>query len=111
MLLIKLWRRRSFSCRGTKLLNFNVLFRIAEHEKKLIEAVWQALHGAWVCDDACNSQGAIQSRLRVAQLIEDSCLANLEFSEQRGLDRCVQADALRRAGEFQRAKELLQHMQ
>ncbi len=90
---------------------FYLCFHIVEHETKLVEAAWQALHAAWTCDDVRNKQGAIRSRLRAAKLIDDSRSANLEFSEQLGLDRCIQADALRRAGELQRAKELLQHTQ
>ncbi|CAF4516981.1 unnamed protein product [Rotaria socialis] len=69
---------------------------LLENENSLAEAAWQALRAAWTCDDANNQQGAVP---------------NLEFSSQLGLDRCIQADALRRAGEFQRAKELLQHQQ
>ncbi|CAF1037993.1 unnamed protein product [Rotaria sp. Silwood1] len=84
---------------------------LLEHEKNLVEAAWQALRAAWTCDDAHNEQGAVRSRLRAAKLIDDSRSANVEFSKQLGLDRCIEADALRRAGELQRAKELLQHMQ
>ena len=82
-----------------------------EHETKLVEAVWQALRGAWACDDHGSVQGAKHCRQRAAQLIEDSRAANLEFSKQHSLDRCIQADALRRAGEFERAKQVLQHVQ
>lgn len=82
-----------------------------EHEKKLVEAVWQALRGAWACDDQGSVEGAKQCRLRAAQLIEGSRSANLEFSKQRSLDRCIQADALRRTGELERAKQVLQHVQ
>ncbi len=77
----------------------------------MVEAAWQTLRAAWACDDAHNLQGAASSRLRAAKLIDDSRSANLEFSKQVGLDRCIQADILRRAGELQRAKELLQHPQ
>ncbi|CAF3605884.1 unnamed protein product, partial [Rotaria sp. Silwood2] len=81
------------------------------HEKSLVEAAWQALRAAWACDDSNNEQGAVRSRLRAAKLIDESRSANVEFSKQLGLDRCIEADALRRAGEHQRAKDLLQHMQ
>ncbi|CAF5089844.1 unnamed protein product [Rotaria magnacalcarata] len=84
---------------------------LLENENSLVNAAWQALRAAWTCDDANNQQGAVRSRLRAVKLIEDSRSANLKFSNQHGLDQCIQADALRRAGEFQRAKELLQHQQ
>lgn len=82
-----------------------------EQEGKFAGAAWQALRGAWSCDDSAMTEGAKQCRIRVAQLIDRTRSANLEFCQQRGLDRCIEADALRRASEFQRAKEVLQHLQ
>ena len=81
---------------------------ILERESGFVEAVWQAIRGSWICDDERAIEGAKQCRLRAAKLIEECRTAGIQFNDKRGIDLCVEADLLRRAGDFERAKTILE---
>ena len=73
---------------------------------RFARAGWTALLAAWACDDHSEEQGARRCRLRAIELWGEAEAAG-EVIVQHGLPatQLLLADVLRRAGDFERARE------
>lgn len=64
------------------------------------EAIWAAIHAAWVCDDASAIVAADQCRQRAIDLIRRAQAQGISFAEGAGVEQGILADLLRRSGQF-----------
>ena len=80
---------------------------LLEHAERWVEASETALWAAWAADDAGADEAAIRARRRVLGLLDEVRRRGEHYIEDPGAETLVMADIARRAGEFDRATELL----
>lgn len=80
---------------------------VAETAGELSEAGWAALHGAWAADPADSGEGARSLRIRAARLFQECRRRGHAYGRDRTFEISLVANILRRAGEFERAVEIL----
>lgn len=80
---------------------------IQEGTGRIPEAVWDAVHAAWICDDEGKEEQAKACRMRASELI-DQLDEDESFTDNEITDLCVHADLLRRSGKFKPALDLVE---
>jgi len=80
---------------------------LLEHAERWVEAAETALWAAWAADDAGDTEAARQARHRALDLLAEVRLRNLHYIEDPNAETLVMADIARRAGEFDRASDLI----
>lgn len=73
----------------------------------LATATWGYIHAAWVCDDANQVEQASKCRRRAAELLVLAEAEGQRVCDQDGLSTAIHVDLLRRAGEIERARQVL----
>jgi hypothetical protein len=73
---------------------------ISEASGDLRSAGWAAVHAAWVCDDAKETDGAARCRKRATEIFHRARKTGVKFTEQAGGEEALLADLLRRNQEF-----------
>jgi hypothetical protein len=76
-----------------------------EHARDYAAAGWASLRAAWACDDAHNDPAARFCRVRAASNFERASQLGQHFVEPPVAGGLLLTDVLRRAGEFERARE------
>jgi hypothetical protein len=79
---------------------------ILESKDEFAKAGWANIHAAWVCDDNELKSSADKCRNRAIALIQNADKNQQSFAEQKGLDRVILVDLLRRTGQFDEALEI-----
>jgi hypothetical protein len=69
------------------------------------EAGWTSLHAAWVCDDAGDDGAAAAARRQAIALWKQGKARGISFMEDLPSEFALATDVLRRAGEFDQARE------
>lgn len=74
----------------------------------LSEETWDFVHAAWACDDSQNHEQASECRRRAAEtfLIAEHC--GEKVTDQEGATTAILVDLLRRSGQFDRAKYIIE---
>ncbi len=73
----------------------------------LASATWAHIHAAWACDDAKQEVLASNCRKEAAKLLVLAESKGQRISDQRGLSTAILVDLLRRAGEQEKARQVL----
>ncbi|MEI8257906.1 MAG: hypothetical protein WCJ30_19695 [Deltaproteobacteria bacterium] len=76
-----------------------------------VDAAWQSVYAAWVCDDAGDREGAVHSRERAIELFDRAIAAGLTISDEGWDDAAVTVDLLRRAHRYDDAIERAENAQ
>lgn len=69
------------------------------------DAGWSALHAAWASDDAGDAASARECRLEAIRLWKHGKTHQQDFGDSTGLEFAIVVDVLRRAGEWEEARE------
>ena len=80
---------------------------LLEHADRWVEAAETALWSAWAADDAGADEDAVRARRRVLDLLGEIRRRGEHYIENPEAETLVMVDVARRAGEFERAAELL----
>ena len=80
---------------------------LLEHAERWVEAAETALWAAWAADDAGADEEAARARRRALDLLAEVRLRGEHYIGNPDAETLVMADLARRAGEFERAAELL----
>lgn len=70
-------------------------------------ATWDLIRAAWACDDAEQPDQATTCRDMAAKMLVEAEKHGQQVSEQEGASTALLVDLLRRAGEYDRARECL----
>ncbi len=73
----------------------------------LASATWAHIHAAWACDDAKQEVPASNCRKEAAELLVLAESEGQRICDQRGLSKAILVDLLRRAGEQEKARQVL----
>ncbi len=73
----------------------------------LASATWAHIHAAWACDDAKQDVQARSCRKQAAELLTAAESEGQRICVQRGLSTAILVDLLRRAGEQEKARQVL----
>jgi hypothetical protein len=87
---------------------FLCLALLYEQDGQLADAGWSAVHAAWVCDDAEAADSGRRCRLRADELLKEA-VARGDVAAT-GTTDAVRIDLLRRAGTFDAALALCEHV-
>ena len=72
------------------------------------KAIWPLFNAAWVCDDNRNYLSAKKCRLKAFELLEIIWKSDEKLIKQIGSDYILATDLLRRSGEFEKAKSIIE---
>jgi hypothetical protein len=78
---------------------------LLERLGQFADAGWTMLHAAWVCDDVPDDGAARRCRMEAISLWRRGKAAGQKFMDDYGQEFALAADVLRRAGEFDAARE------
>jgi hypothetical protein len=81
---------------------------IGRESKDFVAATWALIHAAWACDDASHTPQAIVCRQRAADMLVTAEKNGQQIAQQEGAATAVLADLLRRSGQIERAREVIQ---
>lgn len=99
--------RRTSLLRKSQANRWRVWSEIAEEAGDLAAAGWASLHGAWAAECERLPESARSSRLRAAKLFGECRSNGIEYGGSRAFEISVAADVLRRAGDFESARQVL----
>jgi len=74
----------------------------------LSEETWDFIHAAWACDDSQNHRQASECRRRAAETLLMANYCGEKMADQEGATTALLVDLLRRSGQFDRAKHIIE---
>ena len=80
---------------------------LLEHADRWVEAAETALWAAWAADDASADEDAVRARRRTLDLLDEVRRRGEHYIDNPEAETLVMVDVARRAGEFERAADLL----
>lgn len=73
-----------------------------------VAATWALIHAAWACDDAGQNTQAIVCRQGAADMLVTAEKNGQQVAQQEGATTAILTDLLRRSGQTERAREVIQ---
>jgi hypothetical protein len=90
-------------CLPSKARQFLAFACLLERMHQPADGGWSALHGAWVCDDAGATEGAVRCRGRAIELWQRGKTGGQLFCDDMASEFALVTDLYRRMGEFEQA--------
>jgi hypothetical protein len=77
-----------------------------EKNKQYVDAAWDLIHAAWICDDEQNNEAAKNCRKKAVAIIDKASSQTKKIADQAGASELITIDLMRRSGMFESALEL-----
>ncbi len=77
-----------------------------EINKQYVDAAWNVIHAAWICDDEQNNEAAKNCRKKAVTIIDKANSQSNKIADQAGASELITIDLMRRSGMFEAALEL-----
>jgi len=81
---------------------------IDRESKDYSAATWALIYAAWVCDDSGHASQATACRKRAADMLAIAEEQGQQMLHQEGADTAVLVDLLRRSGQFEKARQVIE---